>query len=403
MTNKNLVLVINSGSSSVKFSLYDTLQRTPLASGLADRLGTKDAYLKWHISRAHSFESPLRQTHHLNAIKTILAGLKNAALLDDGLAGIGHRVVHGGELFDDSAIIDTKTYEGIEQCAPLAPLHNPANLVGIDTLSELFPNVPQVAVFDTAFHQTLPKHAYLYALPYDLYTDYSVRRYGFHGTSHDYVAKQAVQQLNLNPDDHAIVCAHLGNGCSATAIKDGESIDTTMGFTPLEGLCMGTRSGDIDPSIIQFLCRKLSKTVDDITNMLNKSSGLLGVSQSSNDMRNLTEAAQKGDEQAQLAIDVFCYKLAKHIAALCVPLGKLDALVFTGGIGENAANIRAQVCRQLSILNIHINEQANNQHGHNSQGIISQKNTTPVAVIATDEEWYIAQATQHRINSSEIP
>ncbi len=400
MTNKNLVLVINSGSSSVKFSLFDTRQRTPLASGLADRLGTKEAYLKWNISRAHSFESPLTKTSHLSAIKTILAGLKNAALLDDGLMGIGHRVVHGGELFNESAIINKKTYKGIEQCAPLAPLHNPANLVGIDTLSDLFPNTPQVAVFDTAFHQTLPKHAYLYALPYNLYTDYSIRRYGFHGTSHDYVATQAVQQLQLAPNDHAIICAHLGNGCSAAAIKDGESIDTTMGFTPLEGLCMGTRSGDIDPSILQFMCKKLNKTIDEVTNILNTSSGLLGLSQTSNDMRNLTTAAQKGDEQAQLAIDVFCYKLAKHIAALCVPLGKLDALIFTGGIGENAANIRAQVCRQLAILNIYLDEDHNNQHGQGSNGLISQTNTTAVAVIPTDEEWHIAQATEQRINQN---
>jgi acetate kinase len=384
------VLVINSGSSSLKFSLFDMNQDQDIVSGSAERLNTRDAALTWREGgRKH--QHPLRDQGHsaaLKAVNDIIAQLK----LPVPLLGIGHRVVHGGETFTESARINENTLRGIEACSNLAPLHNPANILGIQVMQVLYPSVPQVAVFDTAFHQSLEPEAFLYAVPINLYRDQGVRRYGFHGTSHKYIAEQAVRQLDLNPESHAIISAHLGNGCSATAISDGFSVDTTMGMTPLEGLVMGTRSGDLDPGIHEYLVEQLGWTIADVTQMLNRESGLLGLSGLSNDMRTLTEAAADGNELAQRAIDVFCFRLARQIGGLATTLGRLDALIFTGGIGENSAIIRANVMNRLRIFGFQLDEKLNQQHG-DQQGRICGDEGPVTAVIATREEWMIARDT----------
>ena len=287
--------------------------------------------------------------------------------------------------------------KNLESCSDLAPLHNPANIQGIKIMQNLFKDVPQIAVFDTAFHQSIPKQAYLYAVDYNWYKDYGVRRYGFHGTSHKYVAQQAKSQLQLK-DNHQIITIHLGNGCSATAIKDGKSIDTTMGMTPLEGLVMGTRCGDIDPSILQFINHKTGWSLDEITNKLNKESGLLGLSGLSNDMRTLIEAS-KDNELAKIAIDVFCFKLAKQVMALATSLSKIDALIFTGGIGENSAFIRAQVLNHLSLLGYQVESNFNDKPKLNN-GVITQENSPLAIVIKTDEELIIKTDTQRLIQKN---
>jgi acetate kinase len=384
------VLVINSGSSSLKFSLFDMHQDQDIVSGSAERLNTRNAELTWREGDK-KYHQPLTDQGHsaaLKAVNDIVAQLK----LPVPLLGIGHRVVHGGETFTESTRINDNTLRGIEACSNLAPLHNPANILGIQVMQALYPAVPQVAVFDTAFHQSLEPEAFLYAIPIKLYRDQGVRRYGFHGTSHKYIAEQAVKQLDLNPESHAIISAHLGNGCSATAISDGFSVDTTMGMTPLEGLVMGTRSGDLDPGIHEYLVEQLGWTIADVTQMLNRDSGLLGLSGLSNDMRTLTEAAADGNESAQRAIDVFCFRLARQIGGLAATLGRLDALIFTGGIGENSAIIRANVMNRLSIFGFQPDDKLNRQHG-DKQGRISSADGPLAAVIGTREEWMIARET----------
>lgn len=384
------VLVINSGSSSLKFSLFDMNGGQEILSGSVDRLNTRNAELTWHLD-GNKHTCPLPDQGHSGALQAVNDIVTRLALKEP-LAGIGHRVVHGGETFTDSARITDATLRGIEGCANLAPLHNPANVLGIQVMQALYPSVPQVAVFDTAFHQSLDPEAFLYAVPIKLYREQGVRRYGFHGTSHKYVARQAVQQLALNPESHAIISAHLGNGCSATAVSDGFSIDTTMGMTPLEGLVMGTRSGDIDPGLHEYLGEQLGWSIADVTQMLNRESGLLGLSDLSNDMRTLTKAAAKGHDQARQAIEVFCFRLARQIGGLAATLGRLDALVFTGGIGENAADIRANVLQRLSIFGFELDGDLNKMHG-DDQGRISSQKGPIAAVIPTREEWMIAQDT----------
>lgn len=385
------VLILNCGSSSLKFALLEAHNGRRHFTGLAERLGTAEAILHWQTATTKQSE-PLPTADHHRALQRVAELLSHHNLLADGLAAVGHRVVHGGEQFAHSTRITAEVLAVIEACVPLAPLHNPANLVGIRTAQELFTAVPQVAVFDTAFHQTLPPHAYLYPIPYALYEQNGVRRYGFHGTSHRYVVQRAAELLGRPLTELALVSAHLGNGCSATAVLNGRSVDTTMGLTPLEGLVMGTRSGDIDPSLPQFLHDQLGYDVTRTTNLLNKESGLLGVSGLSNDMRTLLEAAEQGHQRAQTAVDLFCYRLAKSIAALAVPLGRLDGLIFTGGIGEHSAAIRAQVVRQLAILGLAIDGARNGSHGRASHGRISPPEAHPaVLVVPTDEEWMIAQ------------
>jgi len=321
----------------------------------------------------------------------------------DGLRGVGHRVVHGGERFTASTRVTPEVVAGIERCVPHAPLHNPANLLGIRLSNELLGDLPDVAVFDTSFHQTMPARAYFYPVPYELYESHGVRRYGFHGTSHRYVSARAAEVLGKPLAETALVTAHLGNGCSAAAVSGGESVDTTMGMTPLEGLVMGTRSGDVDPALHAFLADNLGWDVHKVTQVLNKQSGLVGLSGVGNDMRAVLAAADDGDDRAGLAVEVFCYRLAKAIAALCVPLGRLDALVFTGGIGENAAPIRARVVDQLAILGLELDAERNAKHGRGSGCQITRDGKTVALVIPTDEELMIARDTAEIVGGAERP
>lgn len=395
------ILVINAGSSSLKFSLFNAQSNgassVPAMAGLVERIGSAEAILTWDLDGVKQ-HTVLPNADHRLALKAVMTVIDEAGVFNK-IDGVGHRVVHGGEFFSDSVLINEGVFKKIAACSHLAPLHNPANLSCVEILQIDYPGIPQVAVFDTAFHQTLPREAFTYALPYDLYEKHGVRRYGFHGTSHKFVSGKAVEQLSLDPQDHRLITLHLGNGCSTCAVRNGKSIDTSMGMTPLAGLVMGTRSGDIDPSLHQYLADTLDYSLAQITDLLNKKSGLLGISGLSNDMRELCEAAEKGNDRAQLAIEVFCYRLAKNVCSLAMPLGRVDAVVFTGGIGEHAVGIRAKVLERLSILGFAIDDSRNRVHGVGSLGVITEINTIPAVVVKTEEEWMIAQDTQRLVNS----
>ncbi|MCH1918640.1 acetate kinase [Shewanella sp. A3A] len=391
MSNK-FVLVLNCGSSSLKFAVMDALTGEEQVSGLAECFGLEDSRIKWKYNGEKREVALGAYTAHREAVefivKEILGPLPELAAQ---ILAVGHRIVHGGEKFTRSVIIDDSVIDGIEECASLAPLHNPAHLIGIRAAIASFPNLPQVAVFDTAFHQTMPAHAYIYALPYKLYREHSIRRYGMHGTSHLFVSREAAKLLNKPVEDTAIICAHLGNGASVTAVKGGKSVDTSMGLTPLEGLVMGTRCGDLDPSIIYHLVHQLGYTIDEVNNMLNKQSGLLGISELTNDCRGIEDGYAEGHKGCTLALEIFCYRLAKYIASYTVPLGKLDAVVFTGGIGENSALVREKVLDHLKIFNFNVDEQRNLAARFGHEGIITSDDSTVAMVIPTNEEWVIAE------------
>lgn len=382
------ILVINCGSSSIKFSLAEPESGRHLLSGLAEKLDSAEASLKW--KGLESGQQPLGRAGHREALLGIVALLQRLNL---ACAGIGHRVVHGGEQFSGSCLVDDQALSALKANSHLAPLHNPVNLQGIEAAKLAFPGLPQVMVFDTAFHQTMPRRAYLYALPYDLYTQQGIRRYGFHGTSHRYVCTEAARRLERPLGDLALISAHLGNGCSAAAVLGGKSVDTTMGLTPLEGLVMGTRSGDIDPSLHEFLGKTLNLSLGEVSSLLNKQSGLLGLSGRSNDMRELLEAEAAGDQRAAIAIEVFVYRLAKSIAALTVALGRLDALIFTGGIGENSVPVRQRTLDLLPFLDLTCDPVANIENGKHNRGIITSGSHSCAMVIPTDEEIVIAMDT----------
>ncbi|MCO7188451.1 MULTISPECIES: acetate kinase [unclassified Pseudoalteromonas] len=384
------VLVLNCGSSSLKFAIIDPNTAQEHLSGLAERLGESDPQIKYkHEGQKHVVTLNTGDAHQV-AIDKLVELVKSLGL-DKELVAVGHRVVHGGEHFTHSALIDDTVRQAIVKTADLAPLHNPANLLGIDAATQAFSHLPQVAVFDTAFHQSMAPTAYLYALPYELYKSHGLRRYGFHGTSHYFVSTQAIKALDLEQKSSRIITAHLGNGCSVCAIKDGKSVDTSMGLTPLEGLIMGTRSGDIDPGLFSYLVNQLAYSVEQVDTLLNKQSGLLGISELSNDCRTIEEAAADGHPQATLALDMFCYRLAKQIASFAVPLGGVDALVFTGGIGENSDVIRAKVVEQLGFLGMEIDAQANLDARFGKEGEITRAGAATKAwVIPTNEEWVIA-------------
>jgi acetate kinase len=378
------VLVINCGSSSLKFAVIEARSGHVGHHGLAERLGTADA--DWAIDGAPSEKLPAGADHGA-ALDRILERVSS-----DRVAAVGHRVVHGGERFSESVLLDDAQVAEIEACSPLAPLHNPANLLGIREARARFPQVPHVAVFDTAFHHGMPPKAFQYALPYELYERYGIRRYGFHGTSHRFVAEDAATRLGRPLAELSLITAHLGNGCSACAIRGGKSIDTTMGLTPLEGLVMGTRSGDVDPNLHDFLASQSGLDLSQITELLNKKSGLLGLSGESNDMRALLESRERGSTRAALAIDVFCHRLAKAVLGLCAGLERLDALVFTGGIGEHAAAIRAQTVSELRILDVQLDDALNTDHGRSANGRITRDGSGVLAlVIPTNEELVIAR------------
>lgn len=397
--SKNLVLVLNCGSSSLKFALINSSNQQQELSGLADALGSMAPTLSMKHQGAKQIINLPEHASHQTAIDCLVAQLNRRDLAAQIIA-IGHRVVHGGEKFTHSVLISSEVLNEIEQVSALAPLHNPANIIGIKACQQAFSDLPQVAVFDTAFHQTMPQEAYLYALPYHLYQEHGVRRYGFHGTSHYYIAGQAARLLNKPIADLNIISAHLGNGASVCAIKHGKSVDTSMGMTPLEGLVMGTRSGDIDPAVAGYLEEHLGYNADKINQCLNKEGGLLGLSQLTNDCRVLEEQASNGHQGAQLALDVFCYRLAKYIAAYTVPLGRLDAIVFTGGIGENSILIREHVLNALTIFGFEVCGQKNKDARFGNQGIITTENSPIAMVIPTNEELVIAQDAITIINKT---
>lgn len=386
---QNAVLVINCGSSSIKYSIFNHNSEQPVISGLAERLGELEANISIRVNGKKDIKK-IPNANHQIALTVLAELLESQQISIDQLTAIGHRVVHGGEKFSSSIIINDEILEAIEGCNHLAPLHNPANVLGIKTMIKLANNVPQIAVFDTAFHQTLAPEAFLYGISYELYEQHGIRRYGFHGSSYRFIAQQSAKILGKPLSDLSIIIAHLGNGCSAAAIRNGSSVDTTMGMTPLEGLIMGTRSGDIDPSLHQFLSHKLELDIDQVTDLLNKKSGLLGLSGLSNDMRTLEESAEQGNERAKLAIEVFCFRLARQIAGLAASLNSIDALVFTGGIGENSAFIRRSVISNLSIFKFNIDDHANNENGVKTNSRITTSDSTLSLVIPTNEEWMIA-------------
>jgi acetate kinase len=385
------VLVLNCGSSSAKFAVIDPADSKEQVSGIAQRLGTPEATLDWkHNGTKQS--RPIPGADHDAALRMVVGLLEELGLVK-GLLGIGHRVVHGGSKFSGSMAITPEVVAKVVECVPLGPLHNPPNLLGIRIAQELFPHTLQVGVFDTAFHQSMPPVAYTYPVPHEWLEDLGVRRYGFHGTSHRFVARQALHLTGLPADDHAIVTAHLGNGCSCAAVRNGKSVDTTMGLTPLEGVVMGTRSGSVDPAIIGHVANALKQPEQAILDALNKKSGLLGVSGLSNDMRTIEEAAAGGHERAALALDIFCYVLAKSLAGLVVPLGRLDALAFTGGIGENSATVRRRVVELLGFLGLTIDAEANDAHGRQTRGRITREQRPQALVVPTNEELMIALDT----------
>ena len=380
--------MINCGSSSVKFALIDTVTAESWISGLVECLNSADTELSWRFDGQQA-SKVLPDADLVKALSEIMAILPAEA----EVVAVGHRVVHGGEAFAASVRIDDAVLAGLDQCSTLAPLHNPANIAGIRAAQKVFPNQPQVAVFDTAFHQTLPKYAYLYAVPYEWYENLGVRRYGFHGTSHRYVAGETARRMGKDLSDLSMVIAHLGNGCSSCAVEAGQSMDTTMGLSPLEGLVMGTRSGDVDPALPQFIASRLGWSMQKIMRALNKESGLLGLSGQSNDMRTLVAAMDGGDERATLAIEVFAYRLAKSILGLTAALSKLDVIVFTGGIGENSPQVRAKTIAHLRVLGIKLDEGLNAQNGEVPSGRITQAGCLPCLVVATNEERMIARET----------
>jgi len=393
------VLVVNCGSSSIKYSLFamvDGAKAEVLASGLIERIGEEAGGLR-HEAGGRARRRDVRAPDHEAAFGLMVQALTEG----DGAAiagpheidAVGHRVVHGGERFAESTRLDDAVIAAIEACADLAPLHNPPNLTGIRAAMRLMPDVPHVAVFDTSFHQTLEPHAFLYALPYELYAEHRIRRYGFHGTSHRYVAGEAARLLGRPPAEVNLITLHLGNGCSAAAVREGKSVDTSLGMTPLEGLVMGTRSGDVDPAILFHLVRSLGMDVDEVDDLLNRRSGLLGVSGVSNDMREVLRAAAEGNARAELALAIFCYRLKKYIGAYTAILGRVDALVFTGGIGENAAPVRWRTCDGLAPLGYVLDRARNEADSRGARDVAADASPARILVVPTDEEAMIARDT----------
>ena len=389
------ILVRNCGSSSLKYQLINSATEGVLAKGLCERIGS-DGMLTYQPEGGEKEKSEIAMPTHTEAINAVLAALTNEksgvikSLSEVG--AVGHRVVHGGEKFTSSCLINDESMKAIEECNDLAPLHNPANLIGIRACQELMPGVPMVAVFDTAFHQTMPDVAYTYGIPYEYYEKYKVRRYGFHGTSHSYVSKRTAEIVGKPYDQMKIIVCHLGNGASISAVNCGKSVDTSMGLTPLEGLVMGTRSGDLDPAIIDFVGKKEGLSLDEMNEVLNKKSGMLGISGVSSDGRDLEAAAETGNKRAQLALDVFDYRVIKYIGAYAAAMNGVDAIAFTAGIGENNIKMRKDVCSSLTYLGVKLDEEKNNVRGE--ERIISADDSkVQVLLVPTNEELAIARET----------
>jgi acetate kinase len=392
------ILVLNCGSSSIKYQLFDMTSGVVLAKGIVEKIGLKGSFLKNERFDGNKVKLEGEILDHQTGIEYLLGLMtseKRGVIKDlNEIDAIGHRLVHGGELFKGSCYLDDVTIKGVEDCSDLAPLHNPANLKGIYAMKTLLPNVPQVGVFDTSFHQTMPDYSFMYALPYSLYKKYGIRRYGFHGTSHSYVSKRACEILNLEYDKQKIITCHLGNGASIAAIKDGKSLDTSMGLTPVEGLIMGTRSGDVDAGALTLIMEKEEIDFSSLNTLLNKHSGMLGISGISSDMREVESAAEEGDKRAILALKMYEYRIKKYIGAYAAAMGGVDLLIFTGGIGENASEIRENVCKDLEYMGLEFDKQINN--GVRSKELVISKKGSRVTVmiVPTNEEFVIATETR---------
>jgi len=391
------VLVINAGSSSLKYQLIDMTNESALAVGLCERIGINNGIITQKRFDGKKLEKQTDLPTHKTALAEVVKALTDSefgAIKDmTEINAVGHRVVHGGEQFTTSALIDTSVEQAIKDCFELAPLHNPPNMMGITACAEIMPGTPMVAVFDTAFHMTLPAYAYMYALPYDLYEKHGIRKYGFHGTSHMYVARRAAAMLGKPEKDVKVITCHLGNGSSITAVKGGKSIETSMGFTPLEGVAMGTRCGSIDPAVVPFIMEKEGLSTREVDNLMNKKSGVLGISGISNDFRDLDEAASNGNQRAELALEVFAYKIKKFIGEYSAVLNGVDAVVFTAGIGENSATIRKRILSGLEGLGIKIDDEKNKIRGQEID-ISTPDSKVRVLVIPTNEELTIARDTK---------
>ena len=391
------ILVINCGSSSLKFQLIDSETEKCIAKGLCERIGIEGSQITYTPDGGEKEQTVTPMPDHTEAIRLVLEALTNEKTgvvksLDE-IGAVGHRIVHGGEKFAASTIITDEVMKAIEECNDLAPLHNPANLIGINACKKLMPTTPMVAVFDTAFHQTMPEEAYMYGLPYEYYEKYKIRRYGFHGTSHSYVSKKAAEVLGKKYEDLKIIVCHLGNGASVSAVKNGKCVDTSMGLTPLEGLIMGTRSGDIDPAIMEFIAHKEGKNIDEIMTVLNKKSGVYGLSNNlSSDFRDLEAGYNNGDAHCIRTMNTYCYRVAKYIGSYVAAMNGVDVICFTAGIGENAPLDRSLVCEHLGFLGVSIDEEANHKRGEEI-AISTPDSKTTVMVIPTNEELAIARET----------
>ena len=398
------ILVLNCGSSSVKYKLIEIKANKVLAEGGIEKISLPDAFIKFKFGN-EKIQQDLDINDHVGAIKSILDNLtsKEYGCIKDfkEIDAVGHRVVHGGEKFNKSVLINDEVIAKIKECYGIAPLHNPVNMAGIDAINEVLPEVPQVGVFDTAFHQTMPAKSYMYALPYKYYAEDGVRRYGFHGTSHRYVSQRVCEFLGVEPKGKKIITCHVGNGGSITAVKDGKSIDTSMGLTPTEGLMMGTRCGDVDPGALIFLMDKHNLSSKDMLNMVNKESGLAGISGVSSDMREITAAAKQGNEKAILSLEMYEQRITKYVGAFAAEMGGVDIIVFTGGVGEHQSSTRANVCNPLRFMGVEIDDAANDAN-NGDEGIISTPNSAvKVVVIPTDEEYMIAKDTEAIIEGRE--
>lgn len=391
------VLVINCGSSSLKFQLIDSESEQCLAKGLCERIGIEGSMITYSPEGGEKEKTVTPMPDHTEAIRLVLDALMNPKTgvvksLDE-IGAVGHRLVHGGEKFAGSVLITDEVIAAVEECNDLAPLHNPANLIGINACKKLMPATPMAGVFDTAFHQTMPEEAFMYGLPYEYYQKYKIRRYGFHGTSHSYVSKRAAEVLGRKYEDLKIIVCHLGNGASISAVKNGRCVDTSMGLTPLEGLIMGTRSGDIDPAIIEFIAHKEGKSINEIMSILNKKSGVLGLSDNlSSDFRDLEDGYNNGDANAIRTMKTYCYHVAKYIGAYVAAMNGVDVICFTAGVGENAALVRTMVCGYLGYLGVKLDEDANSRRGEDI-AITTPDSGTVVMVIPTNEELAIARET----------
>jgi acetate kinase len=385
------IIAINAGSSSLKFQLFEMPSETVLTKGLVERIGIKDSVFSITVNGEKQTEVADLADHAV-AVKILLSKLTDLGIIDslDEIEGIGHRVVHGGEIFSDSTLITDETLKQMEDLSELAPLHNPANIVGIKAFREVLPNVVSVAVFDTAFHQTMPEKSFLYSLPYEYYEKFGIRKYGFHGTSHKYVSERAAEILGRPIEHLRLISCHLGNGASIAAIEGGKSIDTSMGFTPLAGVAMGTRSGNIDPALIPYIMEKTDKSVDEVLDVLNKKSGILGISGISSDLRDNIQAEKEGDERAKLALDVFASRIHKYIGSYAARMSGVDAIIFTAGIGENSSEIRERVLKGLEFMGVYWDPSLNKVRGEETY-ISYPHSPVKVIVIPTDEEVMIAR------------